>query len=439
MKRLLACAVLLLPVLAFSQGIRKNFTEMTTAEKTAYVNALISLHNGDPNQDLIQSVENDYWNYYDDIYGDLSSTMCESNTYLPYNRVAIWEMENALQRQNPRLTVPYWDFTTNNSPTDSLFTFLNQNNMPSDWYIQWYVGGSNPLPTSSDVQTMQNSTKFCDDNNYSNSYNDQMVFTMDANIMYWVGGTAGVQGDPIYFVYHAMLDKLWQQWQTKTNGAGVFENPVDRYDGVTTSPYFFPLPFVSTNATLDNRTMMGVFYSNNDTAVLDGGYSVTNNLMTPEYFSYPKRIVVADFNIPSGNSAVLVSEKGVTINPGFNLNGGNLEIDVGANYYDSYPLAKAGTGEKNAFGQTSSANLPQEFSLTRTPQGFTARLWLQNSSQVQGYLMSTDGRVVSRIAQDERLEAGYHDFQVSAPKGGALYLVYFRVGNQTYKQLLPKI
>jgi tyrosinase len=408
---------------------------MTTSEKTAYVNALLSLYNNDPNQDVIQDLENNYWYYYDDIYGDLSSSPCENNIYLPFNRMTLWEMENALQRQNPRLTVPYWDFTVNNSPTDSLFTFLNENVFPSAWYIQWYVGGGSPLPTASQVQAMQNSTQFCDDNNYSNSYNDQMVNGLDPDVQYWVGGSVGVDGDPLYFVYHAMLDKLWQQWQTKTLGTAIYGS-IDRYDGVTTNPYFFPLPYASVNATLDARTM-GTFYSNNDTALLSGGYNVSNTYMTPEYFSYPNRIVVGNFNVPAGNSADIFSQTGVTIDSGFVLNGGNLEIDVGSSYYNSFPLAKA--SRQNTFNEDPSPALdaPQEFTLIRSPQGFTARIWLQNPSEVQGYLMSIDGKIVSRVAQAEQ-GAGYSEFQLNVPRGGAMYIAYFHVGNQTFKQMLPQ-
>jgi len=182
----------------------------------------------------------------------------------------------------------------------------------------------------------------------------------------------------------------------------------------------------------------GIFYSNNDTATLNGGYTVTNTYMTPEYYSYPNQIVVGNFNVPSGNSAVIVTQSGVTINPGFTLNG-SMEIDVGSNYYNNFPLAKSAITRQNTFEQPSSNSgaSPEPFSLIRSGQGFTARVWLENPSEVEGYLMTVDGKIVSRVAQAQH-ESGYSEFQLNVPQGGALYIAYFRVGDQTFKQMLPR-
>jgi hypothetical protein len=148
---------------------------------------------------------------------------------------------------------------------------------------------------------------------------------------------------------------------------------------------------------------------------------------------------VGNFNIPSGKSAMFVTESSVTINPGFQMTGSNLEIDVGSTYYDSYPLAKAGS-KQNQFDRGSSlASSEPEFTVVRSTQGFTARLWLQSPSDVQGYLMTVDGKIASRVSQGTPLDAGYHEFQLNVPQGGGLYFAYFRVGSQTYKQLLPRL
>src|ERR1035437_9524438 len=103
----LLCAIFLLPGLGFPQGIRKNYTEMTSAEQDAYVNAVNALYNDNPSFDLVQTLSSDqssgyYWNYYYDVF----QAGCETRQFLPFHRMLLWEMENALQSKNPRLTIP---------------------------------------------------------------------------------------------------------------------------------------------------------------------------------------------------------------------------------------------------------------------------------------------------------------------------------------------
>ncbi len=435
MKKRLIC-LMLFPCLAFSQGIRKNFTEMTTVEKNAYVGALNNLANGsDP--DIVLDLASNMGNYY----YDLTYSSCTQSPFLPFHRMMLWEMENALQRKNPKLTIPYWDWTVNNSPDDTLFTsFLSLDRLPSQWYLSRDIGSSGYLLGSWEVYNLQISSQFCDDVDYNNSYNDlaQYNFTLPAD--WWVGGNMANQDptDPLYFLSRAMTDKLWQDWQMTTGATATDLTNMPRYDGGTYGVFVGPLPATDPHDILDSRSM-GIFYANNGVANLNGGYQVKNNYNYPEYFSYPNQIIASQFGVPTGKSAVIVSKTNVTLTAGFSVTGGHLEIDVGSGYYDNFPLAKAGAQEKKPFDSKSHPMVHEDkVSIIRSSDGFTARLWLQNSSDVQGIIMGMDGRVVSRLNQNGQMESGYHEIQLDVPRGSSLYYSSFRIGNQTYKQLLPK-
>ncbi len=446
MKRLWLCAALLLSGQGFSQGIRKNFTEMTAAEQDAYVGALNRLPNALVYLDVVQDIER-WWT--NSSYVGIGPNMdCSTSQYLPFMRMTLWEMENALQHKNPKLTVPYWNWMQNNSPSDGLFTsFVPQSRIP--WTFSRDLGVYNanngiPLPTASDVASVQTSSVFCDDYNYDNSFRERLENEVTWNGLMWLGGNSYTSTlDPASYMYHAMIDKIWSQWSAAHSYSYPHNdiNVLNRYDGSTGGAYVSPLPLINNSnvdSIVDNRRT-GIFYSENDTALLSGGstaYSVANRFMTPEYFAYPKQIVASNFTIPSGKSAVFVSETGVTLQPGFDAEG-SLEIDIGASYYDNFPLSKAGA--KKPFDRKAPGATGERFSIVHSSAGFTARLWLENASSVRGFIVGLDGKTVASVLRGEQLEAGYHEIQLNVPKGHSLYYARFQIGDEKYQQLLPRL
>ena len=438
-KRLsLLCAVFLLPALGFSQGIRKNYLEMTESEQYAFRGALWELSNSNANQDIVQVLTQYYFDHYDDFY----NSPCSSSQFLFFQRMMLWEMENAIQSKNPRLTIPYWDWRTDASTTSQLFTtFLNLENIPSEtWGVWRLVGVDGDIPSASEMETVMGAYKFCDDDDYTNSFQRQAIYPMGYRTAWWVGGTLGMlsPSDPVFFLHHALIDKVWQDWQMTTWSSWSGLEVLDRYDGYTSGLYVSTLPYTNPNSIVDSRST-GIFYAADGVANLDGSYFVQNTYLNPEQFSYQYQINATDFIIPYGKNAVFTSKTGVTLGTGFLVDGGTLEIDVGPDY-DNFPLAKKGVGGQSFKPKNVPfAPLEDKLVISRSSTGFTAHLSLQSASDVEGYLMGIDGKIVSRL-QSGHLEAGIHNIEISAPQtNGSLYYGYFRVGKQTYKQLLPKL
>ena len=430
------CVALLIPVLGFSQGIRKSVNDMTPVERDAYVYGLNSLYNDDPSSDIVQILSSYYFAHFDDFY----NTACGPTQFFYFHRMMLWELENALQHVNPRLTIPYWDWTVNTSPDDSLFSnFLSLDRIPAGWGVWREIASDGQLPLASDIHNVMATTNFCNDDNPANSFQHQSLQYLTFYPEWWLGGMSFTLDpkEPLFYLSHAMLDKLWQSWENTNGSSSISLSSIDRYDGSTGNPYLWSLPNMNPSDITDGRNL-GVFYADNGVANLDG-YQVSNTYNDPENFSYQYSIVATNFTVPSGHNAVFSSETNVTLGAGFVVDGGTLEIDVGPGTYDnSFLLSKKSVGGQALKQIGASPALEDKLSITRSQDGFTAHLYLRMPSDVDGYLMGVDGKIVSRF-QSGHLESGSHDINISAPAGGSgLYYGYFHVGDRTYRQLLPK-
>lgn len=169
--------------------------------------------------------------------------------FLPWHRAYVYRLEKALQDEEPEVTLPYWDWRTddNNARIPDIFSkkedvdgtpnpFFNFHiNMPEigvNRDTERFPGQLPPtagisLPTSKKVDDIIYDP---DDSFYEFSerlrgiHNDIHVWTGGLGV--WKDGSfgqgdMGVQNfasfDPIFWFHHCMVDKLWWMWQ-KRNG-----------------------------------------------------------------------------------------------------------------------------------------------------------------------------------------------------------------------------
>jgi tyrosinase len=192
--------------------------------------------------------------------------------FFAWHRVFLLEFEKDLQRKSgdPNLGLPYWDWRIDNSPTSSIWAnnFMGGNGKESDWAVmdgpfrrdQWVLSvrgddpyspekeeptylrrkfGSDPhansLPTGDDVKAALDATPFdvapWDDNSESGFRNraegyipqpepkpppEQRIPQMHNRVHRWVGGSMipiTSPNDPVFFLHHCFMDKLWSDWQ----------------------------------------------------------------------------------------------------------------------------------------------------------------------------------------------------------------------------------
>ncbi len=296
-----------------AQSIRKNYNEMTQSEKDALVSAFYQLRNG---PDLI----NDLATFHNNNFSAIHYNGVNDDVFLAWHRRQIFEVEQAMQDINPNLSIPFWDWTIDNSVNSPLWdqNFLGQFNL--DWNLSRSLGSSS-LPTPSDVNSVQAITNWA---NYYSSLENGIVH-VGAHI--WVSGimSGGASPrDPVFYLHHGMVDKLWQEWVEANNittASNIYiKTSLPRYDGT----YVFngqTLPLVNPDDIVDSKSL-GVFFAENQLAELVS-YTVNNTYNSEENFYYQYRIEAKDnFVVPNGKKAKMESKNHVVFLPGFEASKG---------------------------------------------------------------------------------------------------------------------
>lgn len=207
-------------------GIRKNQSTLSADEKSRFVNAVLQLKTN--------GAYDRYVRQHRDLF---NSGIHNSALFLPWHREFLRRLELDLQAIDPLVTLPYWDWTVDRTPTASLWgsDFMGGNGVPPGGAVQtgpfafsngrWpltvrdnpagrveltrAVGSGGTLPSTNAVQRVLSRTPFS-------------VFAPDLenlihNIVHnWIGGSAGTRSspnDPAFFLLHCNVDRLWAIWQ----------------------------------------------------------------------------------------------------------------------------------------------------------------------------------------------------------------------------------
>ena len=288
----LAClciAILLLvsndPLLA--QRIRKDHSEMTPSEKTAYVNALIVLRNNG----TLTMIANHHSSHFSSPIHSTSTTNGEF--FLPWHRVFAFEMENYIRGTSAAassLCIPYWDWRIENTLANVTWDdadFLQLSAINSGNYtVTRSLGTTNILATPTAVTNLLAIPALMSSAPASGLKSASVNF-LTYRMEFWhdrghnfIGGTMGGSSsprDPIFFLHHNFVDKLWQEWYDSDNGVAKTD-----YTFTTPSSTYWMWPGITANAVKDSRYMKfqegmsapikqeEVWYAYNGKLVLDG-------------------------------------------------------------------------------------------------------------------------------------------------------------------------
>jgi tyrosinase len=443
---------------ASGQGIRKNYTEMTTAEKSAYRRVLVdSIYNStQPALDIVWALAEDHGTWGTFWLTIHNQTTEESNQFLPWHRMALWEMEDAFQRYNPGLTIPYWDWRVTREATDELFqSFLSLDSLP-DWNEQLWerdLWSEDGLPDSADVDVVQTETSFWQSGNPPQGYAisaEQMA--MHTGPHSWVGGAmSGLNSpyDPIFYLHHGMIDKLWQEWE-ETNEESYLSldnfsaSTLWRYDGNTENepplknPYHDSLPAVHPRDIADGKQALGVFYSEGGFARLNRGYQVSNRYREVERFIYPGVIEVSHFGVPSGKKAYINSDTRIELKSEF-VSRGTLVLKVGGydENFPSPPLSKKGVEGREFVTQQPRELTDGIFAVRKTIDGLVVAFHTQKPSIVHLEVYGANGRKLGFVHGVGRTIVGENSLSIplQARATGTLYL-RLKVDEKMYRKVV---
>lgn len=166
------------------------------------------------------------------IHGFPAPVQCQHNIYFfPWHRAYLLKLERALNKVDPTVALPWWDFTTDLSRTEGLpksfrsvaeggVDVLAASKIVFDGDRDTTRGLSPPdeLPPQSLVESIFNT------NQNFRSFTDPYYNQVHNRLHQWLGGdalgTSWTAFDPAFWIFHCAHDRHWWLWQLKYPGAG---------------------------------------------------------------------------------------------------------------------------------------------------------------------------------------------------------------------------
>jgi Common central domain of tyrosinase len=251
-------------------SIRKNQASLSTEEKERFVAALLAVKASGKYDEYVKTHLNMGHRHHTGPKrgqmkmpprgmagtGSMGHMIHGNPTFLPWHRELLRRLELDLQAVDASVTVPYWDWTVDNLPTSSLWQadLLGGNGRASDgrvmdgpfafdaghWPLRFnehpepdlkraFGVDATALPVAADVTACLAETPYDAapwDMTSQPSFRNRLEGWIDAPagqsagmhdlVHVWVGGTMSYMSspnDPVFFLHHAEIDRLWAQWQ----------------------------------------------------------------------------------------------------------------------------------------------------------------------------------------------------------------------------------
>lgn len=240
--------------------IRKNVKNMTTAEKTAFVNAVLALKT---KPSVLHPGQQGRYDDYVEVH--MNAMMAQSGNpgdpnfvpgwahdgpaFFPWHRELLLQLENDLQAvsNDPTVTIPYWDWP---DPASWPFTddFLGGDGVGPNMQVQtgpfafsasanWALIvkdspndpdflqrqlGADPSaqfpPTVAEVSAAMGFTPYSSApwKGLSTGFRAQVQYSVHNSVHRYVGGTMvnmTSPNDPVFWLNHCNVDRLWGNWQ----------------------------------------------------------------------------------------------------------------------------------------------------------------------------------------------------------------------------------
>ncbi|MBY0473874.1 MAG: tyrosinase family protein [Nitrosomonas sp.] len=251
-------------------AIRKDANTLTTAERTEFVTAIQAL-----------KAEGIYDQFVLRHANAIMSAIHRCPAFLPWHRRFIFDLELELQRVsgNSNLGIPYWNWPSGGANAsmwdDDLlggngdaggvvqtgpfrtgqWTVINSSGLPAGPLMRAFgQNGSPTLPTQTEIDQVMAVTPYDMPSwniNSNPSFRNQVEGWIGPNLHnrghVWVGGSMlpmTSPNDPVFFMHHCMVDKIWHEWQIRfpnqgylpANGGPFGQNLTDPMNNTPSGP-----------------------------------------------------------------------------------------------------------------------------------------------------------------------------------------------------------
>lgn len=199
---------------------RKNQKDFTPTEWSVFINAINTIASPGAQSPTYQDFVNVHVSAMDPNNHDAHSWgvhtmggMHVGFNFLAWHREYLAKLEARLILVNPLVVLPYWDWVNDRAIPPQLSN-------PSDlqaWGITRKANfNPNQLPIQADINIVNSNTSFA-------AFQSALERPPHNSVHNAVGGTMATSAspaDPLFWLHHAMVDKIWADWQsTHTNAA----------------------------------------------------------------------------------------------------------------------------------------------------------------------------------------------------------------------------
>ena len=198
--------------------VRKDHRTLTSDEQNRFLNAFTQINAMNALGPLV------------DIHSNAAHQMHANPRFLPWHRIYLLRMEELLMAVEPTVCIPYWKSSEEQAFPSWLVGFTPTVNLIGGPHtVTRNIGMFAFLPNVAAVAAAMANATF-------NSF-AQAIEGVHNSGHVWVGGSMGViptaPADPIFWMHHAEIDRIWSVWQTANPG----QNPTLAGAAATMDPW----------------------------------------------------------------------------------------------------------------------------------------------------------------------------------------------------------
>ena len=212
-------------------AVRKNQKNLTAQEWTTFIDAVAQTHGlgaAAPAYRAFVNVHRKAMNMADPVgmsWHVHSMGGMPGTNFLAWHRQFVLRMEHRLQQVHPHLMIPYWDAITDRK----LPAAMNKPALLAAWGVT-RAWNANALATAADVNVLGQLGAFT-------TFQKAIEGAVHGSVHNAIGGDMagpGSPADPIFWLHHANIDRLWAKWQAAHPG----QNPPNMNETLKPTPLF---------------------------------------------------------------------------------------------------------------------------------------------------------------------------------------------------------